>query len=358
MSTEVSRWSLRNFFLVGAFALQSGIMFYLYRKLKRIERECTEENGTVELRNELKALKTKLRTLELRINDTQQRTVTFAPTTTTITPQQTVPQSLSRVTSIASSEYVDALDDWPQTFAVESNDFPPDFSTVNIKELDELHAKGEHQVCFDTLKAALDQEPENTRVLWRLARAMYNLTSTMEKNSTRKNLIHEAHKYATDAYALLPTDFDVVKWCAITSGLVCEISGNKDRIKMGYEFKKYLDEALAMNAADSTLLHMRARFSYAISNLTYWERKAASLLFATPPTATIDEALEDFLAAETLKPNQWIDNLLYIGLCYLNKKDYSNAQTYLQKAIEIPPNDPNDESSIAEAKKMLKSIYK
>ncbi|KAI6199573.1 hypothetical protein M3Y96_00641300 [Aphelenchoides besseyi] len=341
MSTEVSRWSLRNFFLIGAFALQSGILFCLYRKLKRIECECTRESSTVELRfrnlnqlNEMKALKTKLRALEVRINDTQQRTVTFAPTTTTIAPQQSVPQSLSRVTSIASTEYVDALDDWPQTFVVESNEFSADFST------------------------ALDQEPENTKVLWRLARAMYNLTSTMEKNPARKNLIHEAHKYATDAYALLPTDFDVVKWCAITSGLVCEISGNKERIKMGYEFKKYLDEALAMNTADSTLLHMRARFSYAISNLTYWERKAASLLFATPPTATIDEALDDFLAAETLKPNQWIDNLLYIGLCYLNKKDYSNAQIYLKKAIEIPPNDSNDENSIAEAKKYLKSIYK
>jgi hypothetical protein len=50
-----------------------------------------------------------------------------------------------------------------------------------------------------------------------------------------------------------------------------------------------------MNPQEYSLLHMRGRFSYSVANLSWFERKAASALFATPPTATIDEALADFL---------------------------------------------------------------
>jgi hypothetical protein len=47
--------------------------------------------------------------------------------------------------------------------------------------------------------------------------------------------------------------------------------------------------------------------------LSWIERKVAATLFATPPTATIEEALEHFLEAENLDPGKWKENMLYIA---------------------------------------------
>ena len=57
--------------------------------------------------------------------------------------------------------------------------------------------------------------------------------------------------------------------------------------------------------------------------LSWIERKAAATLFATPPSATIDETLQHFLTADGLNPNKWKDNILFIAkvcakLLYMN----------------------------------------
>lgn len=44
------------------------------------------------------------------------------------------------------------------------------------------------------------------------------------------------------------------------------------------------------------------------------------MFYATPPSATMEEALEDFLAAYEEKP-EWIENLIYIARIYLAKGD-------------------------------------
>lgn len=48
--------------------------------------------------------------------------------------------------------------------------------------------------------------------------------------------------------------------------------------------------------------------------------QAAVLLFGPLPELTMDDALKDFMVAFELKP-EWIENLVYIARCYLDKKD-------------------------------------
>lgn len=88
---------------------------------------------------------------------------------------------------------------------------------------------------------------------------------------------------------------------------------------------------------------MRGRFSYNVANLSWLERKAASAFFATPPTATIDDALKDFLEVEKVRPNAWIENLLYVARCYISKGDKANIVKYLKLAAAIEPQDDADQ---------------
>jgi len=46
------------------------------------------------------------------------------------------------------------------------------------------------------------------------------------------------------------------------------------------------------------------RFSYEVAELSWWERKMASTLFADPPVSTMEEARDHFLAATSTKPSK------------------------------------------------------
>lgn len=42
---------------------------------------------------------------------------------------------------------------------------------------------------------------------------------------------------------------------------------------------------------------------FSFANVPWYQRKIASVIFATPPSGTFEEALENFLLAEKLEPN-------------------------------------------------------
>ena len=56
-------------------------------------------------------------------------------------------------------------------------------------------------------------------------------------------------------------------------------------------------------------------------------------MFGTPPESSYDEALGYFLKAAELEP-KFMRNLVLIGDCYYQLKQYDNAKTYYQKVIE------------------------
>ena len=66
------------------------------------------------------------------------------------------------------------------------------------------------------------------------------------------------------------------------------------------------------------MLILYFRFCYEVAELSWWERKMASTLFADPPLATMEEARDHFMAAESLKPDGWIENRQYLAKCSVN----------------------------------------
>ena len=67
----------------------------------------------------------------------------------------------------------------------------------------------------------------------------------------------------------------------------------------------------------------------------------AATLFADPPVSTMDEARDHFLAAEDLKPDGWKENRQFLAKCFISLKDYKTAVEWLDKANELPVNNPD-----------------
>ncbi|CAD5223706.1 unnamed protein product [Bursaphelenchus okinawaensis] len=367
----------------SAILIQSGTLLYLYRKLKRLKYQCDEVIAeTNQLRDEVQDLKLKIRFIEdsQPIPQKPHYNVTFSPSI----PQSSagdaaVLSPISRVASVtSSSDFQDAYDEWATSgdstallnrtndttfgnptsdrFTLDKNDFGNGgVGTSSLKKADELHGNGDHQKCYDLLKEAASGK-EDIETLWRTARTCHSLSNTVDQKSPkRKNLIQEGYKYAVAAYKIDDKNFNAVKWAAVLSGALTDFLGTKEKIKEGFTFKEYLDKGLAINPTEYSLLHMRGRFSYNVANLGWLERKAAAAFFATPPTATFDEAIVDFAEVDKLKP-EWVENLIYLAKSYIAKGQKDKAKACLNRLVKMESEDEADREHIEEAKKLLKSL--
>ena len=80
----------------------------------------------------------------------------------------------------------------------------------------------------------------------------------------------------------------------------------------------------------------------------------ASVLFGTPPSSTMQEALDHFAAAEELEPGFWNKNHLYLAMCYraLGKKEESAA--WLTTCLAATVRSEDDERVQKEAQELAK----
>ncbi|VDN06410.1 unnamed protein product [Thelazia callipaeda] len=231
-------------------------------------------------------------------------------------------------------------------------------SSEIFAQLDDFLNAYEGDKAYNLAKTLLEEAGEkvDTNLYLCFMHACYIVSNCSTNEIKRKTVLDEAYGYGKKIFELEPNNREVLKWCAIITGSLAEVATMKEKIALGHEFKNYLDKA-AENEPDSSIFHMRGRFSYQIANLSWLERTAASVVFGAPPYATIENALSDLLRAEELNPGQ-IDNQLYIAKCYLDQGDRINASKYLTNVIYSHAVDEIDVEQQNEARKLIENIIK
>ncbi|CAB3398490.1 unnamed protein product [Caenorhabditis bovis] len=221
----------------------------------------------------------------------------------------------------------------------------------DFDNVDRLFGTNQVQDGYDILKKRLDGGEKSAELLWRLARFCHERVGFADRKN-RKELVLEGRKYGADAFAADSSNFQAARWAALMSGQSAEFLGIRERIDEGKKCKKYLDKALSIEPKDEGLLHLRGRWCYSVSNLGWFERRAASILFSGLPNSTIDDAIADFRAVYALNP-KWPENLLYLGKSLLQKGNKAEAKKFLQEAVSIPPFNDIEREIIVEAQGLL-----
>ncbi|CAI2737519.1 unnamed protein product [Dicrocoelium dendriticum] len=144
-------------------------------------------------------------------------------------------------------------------------------------------------------------------------------------------MCHEQPDYSFETRSMA----EVYKWLAVMVGLASEFVGMQQRISYGYEFKELVDKALEHNPEDEHCRYLKGRWCYQVYNLTWVERQFASRLFATLPTATLEEAMEDFNEVERLRPDFYAANHLYLAKCHISAGNYKEAASWLSRAKQL-----------------------
>ncbi|XP_014469409.1 PREDICTED: regulator of microtubule dynamics protein 1-like isoform X2 [Dinoponera quadriceps] len=224
---------------------------------------------------------------------------------------------------------------------------------ILLHKADALFDQGNYKEIYDILLNHKDSK--DVEILWRLSRAIYKISKTASDVEARK-LIYEGYDLIHTALGLEKDHFAVHKWMAIFLDSKGTLEGTKAHIKELQNIKRHLLRATELNPADATTFYILGCWCYEISNLTWYQRKIASVIFGEPPFSSFEEALTYFEQAEKADPNFYSHNLLMLGKTYLKLQRNEDAVKYLQKVIAFPAKNDDDQKAKQEAQKILSDI--
>lgn len=162
---------------------------------------------------------------------------------------------------------------------------------------------------------------------------MFKLANS--ENAPKTELIRGAFALVSEAVLADDSSSAAHKWMAILLDKNSELDGIKERIKQLETVKAHMNRSRELNPDDPTIYHMLASYSFSLADMAWYQRKIVSAIFASPPSGTYEEALENALLAEEKKANFYSPNLLLVGKCYLRLKDNTKAKEFLTRAANV-----------------------
>ncbi|XP_078089630.1 regulator of microtubule dynamics protein 3-like [Mustelus asterias] len=187
---------------------------------------------------------------------------------------------------------------------------------------------------------------------WRLARAYCDVLEISKDEIEKKSLLLSGKEEAETGLQQDNSNAECHKWYAILSGRQADNETIQNRIKAGFTFKEHIDKAIELKQNDPSLYYLLGRWCYEVAQLSWIEKKAATTFYGTPPTSTIDEALENFLKAEELKQGYCKANSVFIAKCYRDLGSYAAALHWLELASELPIKSKEDADAQNELEEM------
>ncbi|KAG8560506.1 hypothetical protein GDO81_015014 [Engystomops pustulosus] len=194
--------------------------------------------------------------------------------------------------------------------------------------------------------------------LWRLARSYSDMCEITEDIPEKKSYASEGKEEVEVALQKDGQSAECHKWFAILCGHLSEHEGIQKRIQIGYIFKEHIEKAILLQPSDPQSYYLLGRWCYEVSNLGWLERKTASALYDTPPSATVDEALQNLLKAEELSPGFSKTARVYIAKCYRDLGNTNDAAHWLKLATELPERTQEDKESTSTIEAMMSAVTK
>ncbi|NXH29917.1 RMD2 protein, partial [Myiagra hebetior] len=199
-----------------------------------------------------------------------------------------------------------------------------------LQQVDNLHkgSEDDKKEGFRLLLEKNDKYENCVDFLWRLARAYGDLFDMATDAEEKRKYVNFSNIRSLQSN----------KWerlFAVMCGYMSQFESVQNKIRNGYLFKEHLDKAIELKPQDPFLYYLNGRWCYSVAQLSWIEKKVAAALFGTPPTSTVEEALQNFLKAEEMHPGYSKCNYVYLAKCYKDLGQKNNALKYCDSALSI-----------------------
>ncbi|XP_009706922.1 PREDICTED: regulator of microtubule dynamics protein 3, partial [Cariama cristata] len=223
-----------------------------------------------------------------------------------------------------------------------------------LQQADRLH-NGDEQEKREGFQLLLNNKlvyADQKDFLWRLARAYSDMCEITEDTDEKRSYASDGKEEIEIALQKWDQSAECHQWYAILCGQLSEHESIQKRIQTGYVFKEHIDKAIELKPEDPKSYYLLGRWCYQVSHLGWLEKKTASALFEAPPTATVQDALQNFLRVEELSPGFSKAGRVYIAKCYRDLGNNSAAVLWMNLASELPVNTKEDAESERELEEM------
>ncbi len=225
-----------------------------------------------------------------------------------------------------------------------------------LTDAEAAHDANDYDLTMQLLVSAKKLDAENPEILWKMSRGYFDFADRKPNDlEFQKEFVYPGLEYAKKALDIDPNSAGAHKWYAIHIGRIGEIEGTKQKILNSYEVKEHTLKAIELDPDEAANYHVMGRWNYALSELSWFERQVASMIYATPPEASFEDALSYFKKAHELDPED-IRNMLYIGHCYVELDDEDSAAVWYRKAIDAPASSDSDRGLQQEAQEALDDL--
>ena len=227
----------------------------------------------------------------------------------------------------------------------------------------ELIQKGD--VFYDKLQAAealkfyLPAEkldPDNVRLLVRIAREYRHLMSDATNASEKLELGNTALDYAQRAVVLAPNDPETQLALAVSYGKMLPLLGTRQQIAHSRLIKIAVDKVIALNPTNDLAWQVLGRWYRGLADVGTVKRALAQVAYGKLPSAKYEDAERCFEKAIALNTNRLM-HYIELGRTYEKMGRDADARKFITKGLAMPETEKDDPETKNLGRQTLKKLH-
>jgi len=198
-------------------------------------------------------------------------------------------------------------------------------------------------------------EPNNARLLVRIARQYRHLMSDATKREEKVQLGSTAVDYAKRAVALAPNDPEAHLALAISLGKLLPLQGAKQQIANSPRIKAAADRVIVLDPGNDLAWQVLGRWYLNLAEVGSVKRALAQVAYGKLPAAKYEDAERCFLKAIELNPNMLM-HYIELGRTYAQMDRDAEARKFLTKGLAMPDTEKDDPETKQRGREILKKL--
>ena len=223
------------------------------------------------------------------------------------------------------------------------------------KMIDDNQENNNFEIALELSLEFHKNNKDDIEILWRLARGYFDLSDQTLNQESQIEYIDQGLPFAKKALDINPNSAKSNHWYAVMFGKQGQLQGTKQKILNSYDMKKYCLKAIEIDPNYDGSLHVMGRWHYNIADLSWVERSIASLVYATPPVGSFEEAIDYFKRAKKANPED-IRHYLWLGKSFYAIADYTSAKDALELGLKLKINSESDQLLQNQIKDLLEKL--